>query len=50
METVEKKPGAVKTKRFVGDASKVVSKGNGLKKGFMNRTNTFTIDTKDAGT
>ncbi|KAK2160895.1 hypothetical protein LSH36_125g02020 [Paralvinella palmiformis] len=49
VETVEKKPGAVKTKRFMGDANKIMTKGNGLKKGFINRTNTFTIETKDAG-
>ena len=49
VETVEKKAGAVKKKRFTGDATKIVLKGNGMKKGFMNRTNTFTIDVKDAG-
>lgn len=49
METVEKKPGAVTTKRFHGDASKVVAKGNGLKKAFVNRPANFTVEVKDAG-
>ena len=49
VETVEKKPGAVTKKRFHGDASKVVAKGNGLKKAFMNRPATFTLECKDAG-
>jgi hypothetical protein len=49
VETVEKKPGATKTKRFVGDASRVVAQGNGLKKGFSGRPSVFTLDVKDAG-
>jgi filamin len=49
VETVEKKPGAVSKKKLHGDASKVVAKGNGLKKAFQNRAATFTIDPKDAG-
>jgi filamin len=49
VETVEKKPGAAPKKKFVGDASKVVAKGNGLQKAFMGRPATFTVDTKDAG-
>jgi filamin len=49
VETVEKKPGATKTKRFVGDANRVVAQGNGLKKGFVGRPATFTLDVKDAG-
>jgi filamin len=49
IETVEKKPGAVATKRFFGDASKIVAKGNGLKKSFLNRPANFTIELKDAG-
>lgn len=49
VETVEKKPGVVNVKRFVGDASRVVANGNGLKKGFSGRAATFTLDFKDAG-
>ena len=49
VETVEKKPGVVKTKRFHGDASRVVASGNGLKKGFSGRAANFTLDIKDAG-
>ena len=48
VETVEKKPGLTK-KRFTGDASRVVTQGNGLKKGFVGRPSTFTLDVKDAG-
>ena len=50
VETVEKKPGVVQTKRFHGDASRVVASGNGLKKGFSGRAANFTLDVKDAGT
>jgi len=39
----------VSTKRFHGDAKRVVANGNGLKKGFSGRAATFTIDFKDAG-
>ena len=49
VETVEKKPGATKAKRFHGDASKVVVQGPGLKKGFPGRPATFSLDCKDAG-
>lgn len=49
VETVEKKPGGSTKKKFVGDASKVVAKGNGLQKAFCNRPATFTVDTKGAG-
>jgi len=49
VETVEKKPGKVSKKKFVGDASKVVAKGNGLQKAFCNRMATFNVDTKGAG-
>lgn len=49
VETVEKKPGAKKQKKFSGDASKVSAKGTGLKKAFMNRPAQFNIDVKDAG-
>jgi len=49
VETVEKKPGAVATKRFHGDASRVIASGNGLKKGFHGRAANFTLDVKDAG-
>jgi filamin len=49
VETIEKKPGATKAKRFHGDANRVVAQGNGLKKGFCGRPATFTLDTKDAG-
>lgn len=47
IEAVEKKPG--KSKQFHGDASKVVVAGAGLKKAFVGRPSTFTIDIKDAG-
>jgi len=49
VETVEKKPGAEKKKRFVGDATKVQVKGTGFKKAFINRPATFTIDVTGAG-
>jgi len=49
VETVEKKQGAVKAKRFHGDASRVVAQGNGLKKAFAGRAATFTLEVKDAG-
>ena len=50
VETVEKKQGAGgKTRKFRGDASKVVAKGQGLKKAFTNRLQNFQIDVKDAG-
>lgn len=49
VETVEKKPGVGPKKRFHGDASKVVAKGNGLKKAFLNRPANFTVEVKDAG-
>jgi filamin len=49
VETVEKKQGEVKVKRFHGDASRVVAQGNGLKKGFSGRAATFTLDVKEAG-
>ena len=49
VETVEKKPGVVKAKRFHGDASRVVASGNGLKKGFHGRAANFSLDVKDAG-
>ena len=49
VETVEKKPGATKAKRFTGDASKVVIQGPGIKKGFPGRPSQFNLDCKDAG-
>lgn len=49
IETVEKKPGQAATKRFHGDADKVVAAGNGLKKTFLGRPAIFTLDIKDAG-
>lgn len=49
VETVEKKPGKSPKKKFVGDASKVVAKGNGLQKAFCNRLANFNVDTKGAG-
>ncbi|KAK7113041.1 filamin-A-like isoform X2 [Littorina saxatilis] len=50
IETVEKKAGlGGKIRKFRGDASKVVAKGQGLKKAFTNRLQTFNIDTKEAG-
>ena len=50
VETTEKKPGLLRSKSFMGDASKVVVQGAGLKKGYVGRAATFTIDVKDAGT
>ena len=50
VETVEKKAGAGgKIRKFRGDASKVLVKGQGLKKAFTNRLMNFQIETKDAG-
>ena len=49
IETVEKKPGLSRSKSFVGDASKVVIQGTGLKKGFVGRVSAFTLDVKEAG-
>lgn len=49
VETVEKKPGSKTTKKFRGDASKVVARGAGLKKAFMNRAQNFSIDVREAG-
>jgi filamin len=49
VETVEKKPGESKVKRFHGDASRVVAQGNGLHKGFAGRPSTFTLDVKNGG-
>lgn len=49
VETVEKKPGEAPKKKYVGDASKVVAKGNGLQKAFAGRPATFTVDVKGAG-
>lgn len=49
VETVEKKPGAAPKKRFHGDAAKIMTKGNGIKKAFANRNANFSIDVKDAG-
>ena len=49
VETVEKKPGLSRAKSFQGDASKVIIQGTGLKKGFVGRAGTFTLDVKDAG-
>jgi len=49
VETVEKKPGLSKAKSFQGDANKVIIQGTGLKKGFVGRAGTFTLDVKDAG-
>lgn len=36
--------------QFKSDASKVTSKGMGLKKAYMNKQNTFSISASDAGT
>lgn len=49
VETVEKKPGAKVSKKFRGDASKVVARGPGVKKAFLNRLQNLTLETKDAG-
>jgi filamin len=49
VETVEKKQGESKVKRFHGDASRVVAQGNGLHKGFAGRASVFTLDVKDGG-
>jgi len=49
IETTDKKPGQVTKKKFIGDASKVVVKGTGLKKLFANRPGTITVDVAGAG-
>ncbi|XP_053387060.1 filamin-A-like isoform X2 [Mercenaria mercenaria] len=49
VETVEKKPGSKVSKRFRGDASKVVARGPGIKKAFLNRVQNLTLDVKEAG-
>lgn len=50
VEAVEKSAGEQKkTKTFKGDATKVVAKGNGLKKAFSGSAGNFTIDVKGAG-
>jgi filamin len=49
VETVEKKPGLSRAKSFMGDASKVIIQGTGLKKGFIGRAATFSLDVKEAG-
>ncbi|XP_052761429.1 filamin-A-like isoform X2 [Mya arenaria] len=49
VETVEKKPGQKASKKFRGDASKVVARGPGIKKAFLNRAQNLTLDVKDAG-
>lgn len=49
VETVEKKPGSKVAKKFRGDASKVVARGPGIKKAFLNRAQNITLDVKDAG-
>jgi len=50
VETVDKKPGQKATKKFRGDASKVVARGPGIKKAFLNRAQNITLEIKDAGT
>jgi filamin len=49
VETTEKKPGLLRSKSFMGDASKVYLTGPGLKKGFCGRAANFSVDIKDAG-
>jgi len=49
IEAVEKKPGQAPKKKFIGDASKVVVKGTGLKKLFLNRPAAITVDVAGAG-
>jgi filamin len=50
IEAVEKKAGeSSKAKTFKGDASKVVAKGNGLKKAFCGSGGNFTVDVNGAG-
>ena len=49
VETTEKKPGLLRSKSFMGDVSKVVVSGAGLKKGFVGRAANFNIEIKDAG-
>ncbi|XP_052265611.1 filamin-A-like isoform X1 [Dreissena polymorpha] len=49
VETVEKKPGMKASRRFRGDASKVVASGPGIKKAFLNRAQNLTLDVKEAG-
>lgn len=49
VETMEKKHGGKSVKRMRGDASKVVARGQGLKKIRTNQQLSFSIDTKEAG-
>jgi filamin len=49
VETTEKKPGLLRSKSFMGDVSKVIVSGAGLKKGFVGRAANFNIEIKDAG-
>jgi len=49
VETVEKKPGLLRSRSYIGDASKVVVQGAGLKQGYLGRPATFKIEAKDAG-
>ncbi|ESN96655.1 hypothetical protein HELRODRAFT_189327 [Helobdella robusta] len=48
VQAQEKKPGATR-KTLRGDSSKVIVQGPGLKKGFISRVGTFTLDFKEAG-
>jgi filamin len=47
---VSKKSSQVSLPVFKSDASKVTSKGMGLKRAYMNKQNTFSISASDAGT
>ncbi|XP_069125189.1 filamin-A-like isoform X3 [Argopecten irradians] len=49
VETMEKKHGGKSVKRMRGDASKVVARGAGLKKIRTNTVQSFSLDTKEAG-
>ena len=46
---MEKRQASNKSRCFIGDASRVVVGGLGLKKGFIGRSATFSVDVKDAG-
>ena len=48
-KVAKKSSGLVTLPQFKSDASKVTSKGMGLKKAYMNKQNTFSISAADAG-
>lgn len=49
-KVASKKTTGVNLPSFASDASKVTSKGMGLKRAYMNKQNTFSVSASDAGT